>query len=155
MTMSKFATIHGGLLARKGEAAPAVRHSHPGVSYSDAPPPPERRPATPLMDAAFGDMRTLQTAAPAPCSPSDREPKPKEPCSRKIPAGEASAGRVSLRLTRRQKRMIMIAGAVLGRSQQKLLSEALDSHLDRLSADELKSCGCFKHQLRLDRASPD
>lgn len=160
MTSSKFATIHGGLLARKGEAAPAVRHSHVHVSYSDghapvagavpAPPPVAPRPVLPMLDVTFGDTRVPEPVAKAPCAGPDQSPKLGQACERKIPVGvgDGPGGRVSMRLTQRQKRMVTIASAVLGRSQQKLLSDALDAHLARLGSGEMKSCGCFTEQLR-------
>lgn len=37
MTTSKFAAIHGGLLARKGQASPAIPSPLPYVSYTDEP----------------------------------------------------------------------------------------------------------------------
>jgi len=154
MTSSKFATIHGGLLARKGEAAPTVRHDHAQVTYSDGPPPvppapSEVRPALPMLDIAFGDMRAPDVTVPAPCP---TPPRLKQACGREttLRKGDGPAGRVSLRLTERQKRMVTIATAVLGRSQQKLLSDALDAHLARLGAGELRSCGCFRDQLGSD-----
>jgi hypothetical protein len=155
MTTSKFATIHGGLLARKGEAAPAVRHDHAHVSYRDAPdarlaPPPEVRPALPLLDVTFGDMQVPEAGIPASCRESHVRPSLKQACGRETPVrkGDGPAGRVSMRLTERQKRMVTIATAVLGRSQQKLLSDALDAHLARLGAGELQSCACFKENVR-------
>ena len=161
MTTSKFATIHGGLLARKGEAAPAVRHDHAHVSYRDQPssapdarpaPPPEVRPALPLLDVTLGDMQAPEAVVPAPCPEPLIRPGLKQACGRETPArkGDGPAGRVSMRLTERQKRMVTIATAVLGRSQQKLLSDALDAHLAHLCAGDLRSCGCFTESLRRD-----
>jgi hypothetical protein len=166
MTTSKFATIHGGLLARKGEAAPAVRHDHAYVSYRDAPssapdarmaPPPEVRPALPLLDVAFGDMQAPEAGVPAPCPEPLTRPSLKQACGRETPVrkGDGPVGRVSMRLTERQKRMVTIATAVIGRSKQKLLSDALDAHLAHLGADELQSCGCFKESLRREPKRAD
>jgi hypothetical protein len=166
MTTSKFATIHGGLLARKGEAAPAIRHSNAHVSYSDGPPPvpaagpvapPEPRPPLPLLDVTFGDMRVPEAGVPTSCPGPSVRPKPRQACGREAPLdkGDRPAGRVSMRLTERQKRMVTIAAAVLGRSQQKLLSDALDAHLARLGAGELRSCACFKGHLRRERDRAD
>jgi hypothetical protein len=159
MTTSKFATIHGGLLARKGEAAPAVRHDHAHVSYRDglptAPdarmaPQPEVRPALPLLDVTFGDMQAPEAGVPASSPEPLIRPGLKQACGRETPVrkDDGPAGRVSMRLTERQKRMVTIAAAVLGRSQQKLLSDALDAHLAGLGAGELRSCDCFKESLR-------
>ena len=166
MTTSKFATIHGGLLARKGEAAPAVRHDHAHVSYRDGPPsmpdsrlapPPEVRPTLPLLDVTFGDMQIPEAGVPASSPEPQVRPALKQACGRETPLrkGDGPAGRVSMRLTERQKRMVTIATAVLGRSQQKLLSDALDAHLDHLGAGELRSCGCFRESLRRESDRAD
>jgi hypothetical protein len=166
MTTSKFATIHGGLLARKGEAAPAVRHDHAHVSYSEGPPsapdarlapPPEARPALPLLDGTFGHMQGPEAGVPVSCPEPHVRPGLKQACGRETPVrkGDGPAGRVSMRLTERQKRMVTIASAVLGRSQQKLLSDALDAHLADLGAGELRSCSCFKESLHREPNRPD
>jgi hypothetical protein len=166
MTTSKFATIHGGLLARKGEAAPAVRHDQAHVSYRDQPPsapdarlapPTEVRPSLPLLDVTFGDMQVPEAGMPASCPEPHVRPGLRQACGRETPVrkGDGPAGRVSMRLTERQKRMVTIATAVLGRSQQKLLSDALDAHLAHLGAGELQSCACFKENLRREPKRAD
>lgn len=54
MTTPKFASLHGGLLARKGEASPAIPPSMARASYTDAAPQPQHplREAAPHLHAA-------------------------------------------------------------------------------------------------------
>jgi len=162
MTTSRFATIHGGLLARKGEAAPAIRHAQVQMSYSDrpvtapaastAPPVPGPPPAMPASPASRTEA--VANAKPTLPTPPSCGMRPGVPAGTVAAGGrEKPGGRASLRLTARQKRMVLIATAVLGRSQQRLLSDALDGYLNQLGASDLRSCACFNSHLRADTRS--
>lgn len=174
MSSSRFATIHGGLLARKGEAAPAVRHPGHQVSYGDHPPLPVsggdraapsraavqngRAPDLPSRPATAPVATAAVATRPAPCvgkATDDAAGATVRPPARAASSeegwGRLPRARVSMRLTERQRRLIRIATAVLGRSQQSILSDALDGHLERLGATELKSCTCFARHAAGDR----
>jgi len=165
MTTSKFATIHGGLLVRKGEAAPAVRHPGRDHGYTDLP----RREAsasalTPAEEGAR-DLRAVgapPTAAALIAERPELPPKPR-PCAFEAPpdpvvaendGDDAPLSKTTVRLTARQKHLIKIATAALGRSQQVILSSALDSYLQELGTNELRSCGCFVRHLPRTDADP-
>lgn len=177
MSSSRFATIHGGLLARKGEAVPAVRHPEHQVAYGYN--SPAGLPASghaPMHDGQAADLfapapipdlawrlATDETGAVTASRPAARtEDVPvdaagkaaAEGCSaqKKVASRRMPRARMSVRLSDRQRRLVRIATAVLGRSQQALLSDALDGHLEKLAATELRSCTCFARQAGDDRS---
>ncbi|PLX32827.1 MAG: hypothetical protein C0605_17420 [Hyphomicrobiales bacterium] len=90
MSTSKFASLHGGLLARKGQAAPAVPSPQSYVVYTDNPPPPERRPVETERRPVETERRPLETEW-YPAEPEQRpvEPPPFRPATR--PAPETAA----------------------------------------------------------------
>lgn len=62
MSTFKFASLHGGLLARKGQAAPAVPSPHPQMIYTDNPPPHsnDSPPAARHSTALAGPPQTIR-----------------------------------------------------------------------------------------------
>ncbi len=174
MSSSKFAAIHGGLLVRKGDAAPAIRPTVSDVSYVDA----ERRDAAtpavsrPRSDALSGNaagetMRSSITARGRGRDPVSQVRPAEKVCAKPVPNGKAcvrpvpslkrprAAGgkdrpaksKATVRLTEQQKQVMKLAAAALGRSQQQLISDAIDSYLAGLGGGEMSSCACFKQQL--------
>ncbi|ASP32842.1 hypothetical protein [Labrenzia sp. VG12] len=170
--MSRYASLHAGLLARKGEASPALPSAFTGASYVDAPAPEprepgERRDATgadlpdralllrkaPAIDAAGAATRepAYEPAQPAPAAqllPSDAARGCCEGAEVTWPA-DPHAGidrlhRVEARLTAEQKRRLLTVAVQSGHSQQRILSDALDAWLDALSAGDMKDCACLK-----------
>lgn len=171
--MSRYASLHAGLLARKGEASPALPSAFAGASYVDAPAPEprdpgERRDATgadlparalllrkaPAIDAAGAPAR-----APAQATPS-AQPLPADTATDTAARGccegaevtwpaDPHAGidrlhRVEARLTAEQKRRLLTVAVQSGHSQQRILSDALDAWLDALCTGDMQGCACLK-----------
>jgi len=172
---SKLASLHAGLIARKGEAAPAV--AHPAFSYVDGPRPApqsirreadgiERRsfgaPAVPARDGSpWTDGRAeptrvdvLEPSAPEPVrtAPPALEAVRAAPARKPATGGESRPFRLTLRLSADQRRRLRIAAAKEEMSLQEVLSDALDSHLDRLCACALRECTCLARAENLQDA---
>ncbi|WP_300528395.1 hypothetical protein [Maricaulis sp.] len=138
----KYASLHAGLLARKGEAMPASRPglvpglieragpaAEPNVPERPARSTPQPRPAPPQTTTQAG-------SAPQPLKPVMRVQDTAKPAS-------SARHKTTLRLSPAQKRRLRLAAAVLDRSQQSLISEALDEFLDILAADPALDCRCL------------
>ncbi|HEY8593949.1 MAG TPA: hypothetical protein VIL84_01795 [Devosiaceae bacterium] len=157
---SKLASLHAGLVARKGEASPAL--SNPGFSYVDTPRPmprpafgnefePERR-----AGAQRAAERPAMQVVPRQVVP--REPQRPGPDLKAVAAQAAPDAhhrdnethhgpyRLTFRLTHDQRRRIRIAAAQKDQSLQQILSDALDNHLDGLCACSLSDCRCLARQ---------
>jgi hypothetical protein len=154
---SKLASLHAGLIARKGEAAPAV--AHPAYSYVDGPrpaPQPMRRDGDGIEWRSFGAPAALPSAdAPEPVPalvratpPTPPAPEPVRAVPPQKPAADDHAGpyRLTFRMTADQRRRLRIAAAKEEMSLQELLSNALDSHLDTLCACKLHECTCLARE---------
>lgn len=160
---SKLASLHAGLVARKGEAVPAI--SHPSFSYTDTAWPTEQqawwddeddRPS--VIDASVARLHPAATRPverPAPV----RDDPPVRPVPRAVPAAtedkpvEAHAAgdtlgpyRLTFRMTHDQRRRLRIAAAKKDMSLQAVLAEALDAHLDSLCACSLRDCTCMARE---------
>lgn len=107
-----FASLHGGLLARKGMAQPAVADLEM-----------QRR-------VRRGDRDGEET-------PQATERKVRTPTLSDKP-------RVTMRLTQRQQRLLRLVAAATDRSQQEILSMALDQHLTKVIGEELGHCRCLR-----------
>lgn len=170
---SKLASLHSGLVARKGEAMPAV--SHPMFSYVDTPRPVAREvpaetrrawpPAvqldSPESVAAPSASSVTHSESPAPVATSESPPPTVQ--TRPVPSvaraesrhvSTRSEGdendvqnsprhRFTFRLTHDQHHRLRLAAAIRDQSLQHLLSEALDNHLEGLCACSLKDCACL------------
>ena len=101
-----FASLHPGLIARKGQAAPA----------------------------------------PAKLSVISREPEapPQSAPAKSADHHHADKPRVTLRLNDRQRRLLRLVSAATDRSNQEILSAALDRHLTRIIGEELGDCKCLR-----------
>lgn len=111
-----FASLHGGLLVRKGEARPSPLE--PAVAAVPAPPEP-------VLQAERRDVLAFPKADAAPA------PRP------------ATTRRVGLSLSEPQARRLRVAGMLLGRPQKRILADALDVYLDALAHGAFKGCGCL------------
>lgn len=143
---ARYASLHAGMLARKGQASPAVPSPMSSVSYVDAPPNTGRRDAG---RAATEPDRPQKTALAPP--PPATAVEPDEP-ARQAPAASPPAKRRSrltprvkttVRLTMEQRRRLQTAAAQMNTSQQALFSQALDLFLDTLCEGEMKDCACL------------
>lgn len=136
--MSKYASLHAGLLARKGEAEPAIPSGFSGTSHVDR--PPARTSASPLLPpkraGADADAGTPRQGCCAGGEPPDLAADPH--------AGLARTGRAEVRLTAEQKRRLRTVSVQTGQSQQRILSAALDAWLDGLCEAEMRHCACLK-----------
>ncbi|MED5550927.1 MAG: hypothetical protein VX529_16360 [Pseudomonadota bacterium] len=152
--MRKYASLHAGLLARKGEAVPAIPSGFAGASYVDRPAQPlpvpderrdvERRSDRPLFVRKPADE--TGDLPPVCCAGGDLPGLAEDPH-----AGLARPGRAEVRLTAEQKRRLRTVSVQTGRSQQRILSAALDAWLDQLCETEMRHCACLK----LRPESPD
>lgn len=160
---ARYASLHAGLLARKGEASPALPSPAGPVSYTDQ---PQRRDAdlprsdTPMIARKTGPDRQparLNTGPEKPGQPAVDTPAPASPlggcCSGAatpnspppLPGPDAPlAFRASVRLTAEQKRRLGTVSVQMNWSQQRILALALDEWLERLCASEMKNCACLK-----------
>ena len=171
--MSRYASLHAGLLARKGEASPAQPSAFAGASYVDAPAPEPQDPGE-RRDATGADLpaRTVLLRKPpaidavsAPAREPAREPAQATPAAQPILEDAAASGccqgvgvtwpadphadidrlhRVEARLTAEQKRRLLTVAVQSGHNQQRILSDALDAWLDALSAGDMQGCACLK-----------
>jgi len=146
MSLAKFASLHGGLLARKGLATPAtlplpVMSQQARPRYKDAPPPVLEE--TCCGGTSGGDVVkvpasfTLHAFRGAnPQRAMDLE------ASQEI--GVEFRTHVSVRLSSEQMRRLKTAAAQLHLSQQKIIADGLDVYLDKLAVEDLAGCRCLK-----------
>ena len=147
MTSAKFASVHGGLLARKGLATPAtlplqVTPQLAQPRYRDVPVLTRDEPC--CSGASSGNDAQKQPAATT--LHSVRGANPQGTAGREA-HHEISADlrtHVSVRLSPEQMRRLKTAAAQLHLSQQKIMANGLDVYLDKLSAEDLAGCRCLK-----------
>jgi hypothetical protein len=141
---AKFASLHGGLLARKGQAAPAmlplpVVPEHGSFSYVDAPAPARDETccggaAVPASERQSTGVRSLDGAnAHRPAS---------HDAHHEVDADHRT--HVSVRLNPEQLRRLKTAAAQLHVSQQKIVADGLERYLDKLAVEDLAGCRCLK-----------
>lgn len=125
MSMEKYASLHGGLIARKGEAIPTP----------------------PLNLDAFGSAAPVMPSAPFPFKPQNCETpistvRPKRP--QRI-AGDSKAGvkALTFRLDPNLYHRVQVAAAKLGWTSQDLLRAAVEGHLAHLGREVFPNCGCI------------
>lgn len=127
MSTERYASLHGGLIARKGEAQPS-----PTIS----------------MDSYVVD-RMLETSVPAskPAPQSCDMPasiiKPVRP--KRITEDSKAAGMKALtfRLDPALYHRVQVAAAKLGWTAQDLMRSAVEEHLINLATDIFPNCGCI------------
>jgi hypothetical protein len=151
--MSKYASLHAGLLARKGEASPAIPSGFANASYVDAPPP---EAGSQRRDVEARSSRSVSPSKPvvecdrprAACEDSAQAPSCCAGAGRMLPqdphAGIERTGRAEVRLTAEQRRRLRTVAVQTSRSQQRILSDALDAWLDRLCETEMQDCTCLR-----------
>lgn len=127
MSTAEFTSLHGGLIARKGEALPA-----PAISITGS-----------ITGHGFGDFAPPDDAArpnqPAgACAPVTMPAKPK-------PGGKgARIKAVTLRIEAAQYHRVHVAAAKLDFSGQDLLRAAVEYYLNYLSGEVFPDCGCVR-----------
>ncbi len=116
MSNTKFASLHSGLIARKGEATPSSTVSASG--FTSVPKP------APYPVAGM-------------CAPVISPPPVKKTSTDKIKA-------ITLRLDASLYRRTQVAAARLGMTAQDVLRIAIDRHLDYLGNDVFPQCACMR-----------
>ncbi len=123
MTPATFASIHGGLLVRKGAAAPSVE--------------PPKMPAAPRPGDAERYSVARRDAGDGARPAGDR-------AAALRPDDDDKVLKAAVRLTAGQSRQLRLAAALLDTSHQDILAEALDDHFRQLARGRLRACSCFK-----------
>lgn len=140
--MPKYASLHAGLLARKGEAQPAPVTQIGAVfpDHAEVPKPPPPQAATPVERS--------NTAAPAPVSGPPKRVLGQVPAKLEELKRNPRQARhkTTVRMTDEQRRRVRLAAVQLERSQQSLISEAIDDFLDQLCERELPNCACLRRR---------
>ena len=124
MTTSPFASLHSGLLVRKGAAVPS---------------PAGTRTAT---EPAFDPFSIARRDA----SDADAAPPP-QPHPGSCDAHHDAAAEdedFGFELSDQQDRRLRLAAAKLDTTREQLLSEAVSNLLNHLAETELASCSCYR-----------
>ncbi len=154
MTVKPFASLSSGLLARKGQAKPAMRpqgfghYGQPGDDLGwndmgyDAPrpaPPTERPPVVRQQEELAASFAPEPVQAPEPVyepepvfepTPAPRaKAAPKKPSPKASVESDARKAAFTLRLDGDRHLKLRLASAVSRRSSQQLVTEALDALL--------------------------
>jgi hypothetical protein len=149
MANSSFASLHAGLLARKGEAKPSADPKMATLAWQQH----EHVGPAPLAGSNIADMKVrLQDVAAAwPArKPSTSGPVAEEHAWVAAKSSHApidSFGhpvKASVRLTHAQARAVKLAALVLDRPQQDIISAALLARLETLACTDLANCSCFR-----------
>ena len=139
---AKFASLHSGLLARKGQATPAmvplpVVPQAGSFSYVDAP-----APARAESCCGAGGAAEKQSANALAAGGTNSNRALEHGAHRDIGADHRT--HVSVRLNSEQLRRLKTAAAQLHVSQQKLMADGLELYLDKLAVEDLAGCRCLK-----------
>jgi hypothetical protein len=138
---AKFASLHSGLLARKGQATPAVlplpvvpEAVH--ASYVDAPAPAQD-------ESCCGGAELVAKRSSAAQSAHAQAHRSADHDEHQELNGEHRT-HVSVRLTPEQSRRLKTAAAQLHTSQQKIMADGLELYLDKLALEDLRGCRCLR-----------
>ena len=135
---AKFASLHGGLLARKGQATPAMHPDLPELApirYADA-------PVRAREESCYGGGGVAEKATVLHSIDSASHTRAVDPEAHHEIADHRT--HVSVRLNPEQLRRLKTAAAQLHVSQQKLIADGLERYLDKLAVEELAGCRCLK-----------
>lgn len=128
MSTEKFASLHSGLIARKGEASPT---------------PPVNLEA---FDAdKFTPPVMAVRSAPLNCDMPDDRIKPVRP-QRIAENSKSGVKALTFRLDPALYHRVQVAAAKLGWTSQDLLRAAVEGHLAHLGRDVFPHCGCIGGQ---------
>ncbi len=167
--MSSYASLHAGLLARKGEARPSVEPQLAQVLRTPAYRPSQSTPMLPGDPLGIEPEDTLHAIAAAPPiagAVADMKVRIDDALSMwpaKKPAREATDAhtwkmderlglppsprhteRTSVRFTHAQARALKLAALLLDRPQQELIEAGVEGKLEALACTDLAACTCFK-----------
>ncbi|MEM9422934.1 MAG: hypothetical protein AAF986_10615, partial [Pseudomonadota bacterium] len=156
MSRTKFAPMHSGLLARKGEALPAATHPLSEKVFTDQ---------SPTLRGLVDKPSSNKTAILSGASPQEEDTSPEEktvyipPSQREETSPQKSAApststksksyKISLRINERQRRLIRMIAAIRNESQQSTMRNALDQFLEQTGQEEMKTY-CRRYMAKLN-----
>ncbi|MEM1192341.1 MAG: hypothetical protein AAGH42_02985 [Pseudomonadota bacterium] len=148
----EFAALDAGLLARKGEAMPALSNATKTLTDTGlfAPVHPVRSPVSAPTPAS--------TSVPSPAKlhpatmPLGKEAATRDNCEKHAgtPAHDAATpappmtARISFRLPMDDYLRLKMAGQLLDKAGRDVMIEALNAYLDRHNVPDLGACSCVK-----------
>jgi hypothetical protein len=143
-----FASLHAGLLARKGEAKPSADPKMAPLAWQQHE-PGAVAPAVAAATVADMKVRLQDVAAtwPArkPASPiTDEHTWVATKSSARPLDSFGQQVKATVRLTHAQARAVKLAALVLDRPQQDIISAALVARLETLACTDLSNCSCFR-----------
>lgn len=173
MGKQPFASLHSGLLARKGHASPAFQSAAALAANNayDAPPSPASNVTRPEFERRDIPQNTVDrtpiarplkglTPSRTPSNEETHEPADGDgdakcilDCKTELeeaptPVEETGKAKtrykISARINSEQRRRLRILAALFDWPNQKILSDALDSYLDSLYEQESIGCSCLK-----------
>lgn len=127
MSTEKYASLHSGLIARKGEALPT---------------PPINLDAFGVHGPAAGTPQF----APKNCDMPEGSVKPQRPQRVADESKSSSVKALTFRLDPALYHRVQVAAAKLGWTSQDLLRAAVEGHLAHLGRDVFPDCGCIGGQ---------
>lgn len=167
MGAPKYASLHSGLLARKGEAQPASPQPLMDVRFTDDPvalTPAGRSGSAPgVFTPAPGSKRSSPSAmgssgagaSPLPGAPAYRRPKGVSSSSSDPQAEDAPSkqtrSRARVTISARHRRLLQLLKLVRGRTSTDVVADALEAHLLALGETDMRGCGCFQRTLKIER----
>lgn len=125
MSAEKYATLHSGLIARKGEAMPTPPIRHEVFERPAQAAPPEPAPARPSCDAPGG---AAKPARPARVHTTDKS---------------AAIKALTLRIDPALYHRVHVAAAQLDWTSQDLMRAAIEAYLVHLGREVFPNCGCI------------
>ncbi len=125
MSTEKYTALHGGLIARKGEALPT-----PPVKLD-------------MFDSALKSAAAASPPSPLSCDAPGGAAKPPRP--KRIADESKSAGikALTFRLDPALYHRVQVAAAKLGWTSQDFLRAAVEGHLAHLGREIFPNCGCI------------
>lgn len=157
MSVSPFASLTAGMLARKGEAQPSKEPTfghkpwQPPVAPAPAALAPPASSSVPEAGLDIAKMKVrindVAQAWPAPRQGAV-EPQPDWVPNRPQPQlNLGSLGvpfKTTIRLTHAQARAVKLAALILDKPQQEILTAGLIERLEALACADLAKCSCFR-----------
>ncbi len=131
MSTEKYASLHSGLIARKGEALPAP-HS-----------PPDHQPLFAAELPAAAAPVAPAPVKPVNCDLPDGALMPKRPARITDESRASGMKALTFRLDPSLYHRVQVAAAKLGWTSQDLLRAAVEGHLAHLGTEIFPNCGCI------------
>jgi hypothetical protein len=165
MSVPLFASLHAGMLARKGEAQPSKEPSFGHRPWQ--PPVTPTAPATPShqqIARAVLPPELVGEAEPAKATITLNDMVGTRPAAKPVQASDGDGVgwvpnrpqaqlnlstlgapfKTTIRLTHAQARAVKLAALVLDKPQQEILTAGLIERLEALACADLARCSCFR-----------